>query len=126
MITLEKLKKLEKVYANYLIAENLKPDDYEAHIMPDETIGIAYTTIGPNEEYEVQVSYDTKTEEDVVSIHRDGWTWTYRSKNPVDGIIMDLDLCDFNDFYRFAHECLEKNLGSLSELIHLDNECELF
>lgn len=109
----KRVNELQKKYEEYCLREF---NDSDAVF--GEVIGLAYTTVGNNEEYEIQVSYNVKEEYLEVSLY-DGENeceFVYRTKESLQSMIGDVELLDFNDWYSYAHSIVDSKFKTDHEI----------
>ena len=77
------------------------------------TLGLMYTSVGENEEYDVQVSYDLDNQEIICELYdkETGKTETYKQKETYEEFLEELDFASFQDYYSWAHDVVEREFG---------------
>ena len=106
------IKEIRSRYEDYVFAEFGDSDiDENSNILD-----LMYTSVGPNEEYDVQVSYDLENQQSIVTLsqgvlHENGKTeltlFTYKESQSLESFCEELEFMDFNDYYCYAHDIVE-------------------
>ena len=103
-------RKLLQAYRRFIEKEY---GDEEGKVNLDNVLDIAYTTIsaeeGGDDDWEVQVSYDYKKQQLIVSISCGNTEYIYKEPYSTQQMITDLEIIGFAEWYSYAHQiCDEK------------------
>ena len=108
----EIIKEIRSRYEDYVFAEFGDSDIDENSTILD----LMYTSVGLNEEYDLQVSYDLENQQMITTLsqgvlHENGKTeltlFTYKESQSLESFCEELDCVDFNGYYSYAHDIVE-------------------
>lgn len=101
---------MRDLYKQYLERNELGTEDIDQDIS-NGVIGLMFSEVGEDNEYEIQVSYDINAEEDEVKLTNGEETYIFRQKQPLADFKEELRSISWEDYYSWAHQIVEEKFS---------------